>query len=120
MNDMNLTSEPVDFSRIQETSDGDQEFESELFGVFLEDCEMRLAQLRAALETGDVDRACREAHTIKGAGSNVGTTHLHAIAADLEKLDGGEFAERGGPLLQALETEYGRVATAIRRYLDAG
>ena len=57
----------MDFSRIKETSDGDTEFERELFGVFIEDCEERLQRLDSALLARHPGEIQREAHTIPGA-----------------------------------------------------
>tara|TARA_R110001592_G_scaffold139680_1_gene359727 strand:- start:28 stop:396 length:369 start_codon:yes stop_codon:yes gene_type:complete len=108
----------MDFSRIQDTSDGDVEFEQELFTVFLEDCEARIGLLRAAISSESLAPVHMEAHTIKGAGANVGTSKLHDIAADIERLDAGALAEKGSALFGELETEFVRVKTAITDYLN--
>lgn len=107
----------VDFSRIQETSCGDTEFEQELFQLFLEDSAARIDVLRSALESRDLDRLQLEAHTLKGAGVNVGTLKFHEIAADLEQLDGDSVGDRGVALFSDLEAEHARVRSAITSYL---
>lgn len=106
----------VDFSRIKETSDGDTEFERELFGVFIEDCEERLQRLEEALAGGRLSEIHREAHTIKGAAANVGTTRLQDIAMRLEALADGASAE-GQALLRQLSEEFALVKVAILAYL---
>ena len=107
----------VDFSRIKETSDGDTDFEKELFGVFLEDCEERIERLNAALAAGRLSEIQREAHTIKGAAANVGTTHLQEIAMHLEALADASSPD-GKTLANQLEEEFGRVRTAVLDYLS--
>lgn len=107
----------VDFSRIQETSGGDIEFEHELFQLFLEDSTARMATLKTALAEGDVTRVHLEAHTLKGAGVNVGTAKFHEIAADLEQLEAQELGSRGQALLVDLEAEHARVRSEISAYM---
>ena len=107
----------VDFTRIQETSDGDTEFERELLGVFIEDCEDRLQRLVAAIAAGRRDEIKREAHTIKGASANVGTTQLQEIATQLEALSDGSTPE-GQALTEQLADEFVRVKAAIGEYLE--
>jgi HPt (histidine-containing phosphotransfer) domain-containing protein len=107
----------VDFTRIQETSDGDTDFERELLEVFVEDCEDRLQRLRAAITAGRQDEIVREAHTIKGAAANVGTTELQGLATQLEVLADASTPE-GHALLGQLTEAFGRVKAAIGEYLE--
>ena len=107
----------VDFTRIQETSDGDTEFERELLGVFIEDCEERLQRLEAAIAAGRLDEIKREAHTIKGAAANVGTTRLHEIATRLEALGDGSTPE-AQVLADQMAEEFAYVKAAIGEYLE--
>jgi HPt (histidine-containing phosphotransfer) domain-containing protein len=107
----------MDFSRIKETSDGDTEFERELFGVFIEDCEERLQRLDSALLARHPGEIQREAHTIKGAAANVGTTRLQDIAMHLEALSDGTTAE-GQALVAQLVEEFARVKASILTYLE--
>ncbi len=58
----------------------------------------------------------REAHTIKGAGANVGTTHLQEIAMLLEGMSDGASPE-GQALADALEQEFARVKEAVLAYV---
>lgn len=109
----------VDFSRIKETSDGDLDFERELFTVFLEDCEERLARLRDAVGRGDVVQIHREAHTIKGAASNVGTVALQALALEIEGVGEGDVTERGPALMARLDAEFVRVRAEVDAYLSS-
>ena len=107
----------VDFSRIRETSDGDTDFERELFGLFLEDCEERLQRLDDALAAGRLSEIHRESHTIKGSAANVGTTRLQEIAGRLEVLSDGASPE-GQALAGEMVTEFARVKASILTYLE--
>lgn len=111
---------PLDFSRIQDTSDGDAEFEQELFAAYIEDCSDRIARLRGAIADQDSASLRREAHTIKGASANVGTTQLHELAQALESADPGANGGATTDLVAEIEAEFDRVKTAIESYLGAG
>ena len=110
-------SKPVDFSRIQETSEGDLEFEDELFTVFLEDCQDRIGRLKAAMEAGEWTDFRREAHTIKGACANIGTTSMQDIALTLEHVEDDKAPELCPALVGEMEAEFSRVSHAIKTYL---
>ena len=110
---------PVDFERIRETSDGDKEFEQDLFGIYLQDCADRIDKLEAAITGGDFATVQLEAHTIKGSSANIGTTHLQGIAAALEHAEDSDVTKNGPALLKELKTEYARVRGAIDSYLGS-
>ena len=109
---------PLDFSRIQETSEGDLDFERELFEIYLEDCQERLTRLRAAIQQDDFESVHLEAHTIKGASANVGTTLLQELAYTLEQADNTAVAESGLETLDQLDAEFARAKIAITEYLS--
>ena len=108
----------LDFSRIQETSEGDLDFERELFEIYLEDCQERLIRLRTAIQQGNSKAVLLEAHTIKGASANVGTTLLQDLAFTLEQADSTAIAESGAETLDQLDAEFARVKVAITEYLS--
>ena len=47
--------------------------------------ENAVEQIKAALQSGDVETATRLAHTVKGVSGNLGGESLYRAAADLEK-----------------------------------
>lgn len=113
-------SQPVDLRRMQELSDGDREFEHEVLEAYLQDCEERLARLATAVPQGDLSSVRRDAHTIKGASGNVGTTRLQDIARDLEHLYEHWDGERAAQLLAALRAEFSKVKAFLGYYLEHG
>ncbi|MBL8113217.1 MAG: response regulator, partial [Acidobacteria bacterium] len=92
--------EPVlDPGRIREISDGDLEFEGELWRLFESNTASCLAGLAQALESGDVVRARREAHSLKGLAMNVGAGPFARLAGDAER----DLVERRpAPVLRSL------------------
>ena len=66
------------------------------------------ARIRACIERGDLDAARAEAHSLKGAASNLGATALGRVAAAIEL-----GAVTGQPELEALDTQARRAVKAI-------
>ncbi len=108
---------PVDFKPVHTASEGDREFERELLGVFLSDCARRVESLAAAARAGNADTLRREAHTIKGAGGNVGAHRLQDLAYQLEKLAMPEQGARAEQLAGELREEFARVRQCVEEYL---
>jgi HPt (histidine-containing phosphotransfer) domain-containing protein len=81
--------------------------------LFLSDADAHLVAMRDALATNDVASVVRSAHTLTGASGNLGATHLAELFSrfSLEGIAG--CPEEGGPLLDAIEAELGRVRIAL-------
>jgi len=80
---------------------------------FLCDMPIQIESLRGYLETGDVEGAERQAHTIKGAAGAVGGECLAKVAFELERAgDAGDLATaRAG--FPELQREFGRLKEAM-------
>lgn len=108
---------PVNLDRVQETSGGDVEFEKELFAIYLDDTEQRLAELRSNIAAGDADTAKRVAHTVKGSSANVGAEQVRAAAARLEQqIAHGGLAETSGAVNE-LDAAFRTAREYINQYL---
>ena len=89
------------------------EFVVELVDTFLVEAPGMLADLRSALAAGDADRFRRAAHSLKSNGNTFGAVTLGGMARELE-LGGLEPTRKaGGGPLDALASEYARVAQAL-------
>jgi HPt (histidine-containing phosphotransfer) domain-containing protein len=112
--------EPVDLQRIRRICNGDRAFERELVAMYIADAEARLAHLREAVKDGAAELARREAHTIKGASSNMGAGDMqqHALAVE-ELCRDGSIAD-SLPALDALDTTFVNTRAFLQRYSDAG
>ena len=88
-----------------------------VIGGFLQDLPRLIEALRGDLESGDVLRTERQAHTIKGASANVGGEALRAVAFEMEK------AARAGDLksvmarLPELEHQVARLKDAANEFI---
>ena len=78
--------ECVNLVRIQETSDGDLEFEQELIEMYIEDAREHLDALKAQIAERDVEQVRRSAHTLKGSSSNIGATKMQDMSYQMEVL----------------------------------
>ena len=105
--------------RLAESMGGDESFVAELIEQFLADSPTLVAEARAGLERGSADDVRRAAHTLK---SNAATFGANALADRSRTLEvaakDGELGE-GTSLLEAIETELGRVHAALRQRLPA-
>lgn len=73
---------------------GGTEFVKEVIELFFSECEMRFANLEAAVSSGDLAEAGRIFHMIKGSAASTGTSRLYRISSV-----GEEAGEKGdGPL----------------------
>lgn len=59
------------------------------------------------------------AHTLKGAGANIGAVAAASLCADLERLESGRDLRKGPELLTRLEAELRLVEEALDRSLAA-
>jgi two-component system sensor histidine kinase/response regulator len=90
---------------------------AELAVMFVADADSRVAALRRSLAAEDSAAVFRTAHALSGASANVGAAHLarlcdtlaNSIEADVDNSD----LRRGWALLEAIETELGRVGVAL-------
>ncbi len=108
---------PVDVDHLEVMTDGDKEFAAELIEMYRVDTRQRLDTLDEALNGSDLDRVEREAHTIKGASSNVGTNLVREVAFELEALARQGDLSRGIELLDRLRQEFDRAEQFFSSYL---
>ena len=106
---------PVDIKYLQEITGGEKEFEHEITALFLEDTRKRLSGLKKAIDEEKASELEREAHTIKGAGLNIGAYKLGEFALALEKKGRSDSFEDTQNMLADLETEFQRVKLFLER-----
>ena len=75
---------PVDMRRLLELSDGDAQFSDELIAVFIDAGDLALAQIRKALQLGDIATVGRTAHSFKGSSANIFARSASMAAGRLE------------------------------------
>jgi signal transduction histidine kinase/CheY-like chemotaxis protein len=98
---------PIDLQTLREIAGDDQTLANNLLHDFLVAARKDMAALQAALASGNVAEAIREAHRIKGAAALVGAHDVHLAAANAEDTgrggDLGAMRESAGPLAAALD-----------------
>jgi PAS domain S-box-containing protein len=114
-----LVSEPVDWSRIDQASDGDREFASELISTFTESSVQSLQQIESALASNDLDLAGRAAHSLKGASGSIGANLVRDVAAELENTSKQGDGSKAALLLESLRSEVARANEYLHRKLEA-
>jgi signal transduction histidine kinase/DNA-binding response OmpR family regulator len=107
---------PVDMSAALRSVEGDQGLLENLFEAFQQDYPRQLAEIQAAIGTGDAERTARVAHSVKGVVGYFGTQRAAALAAQLETL--GRQAELQGALslVQELAQELARISAFVTEY----
>jgi len=76
----------VDREQALASVDGDTELLQELVELFMEDCPGLLAEIRSAIDAGNVEGLRRSAHTLKGAVANFGAEATVDAAFTLETI----------------------------------
>ena len=75
--------DPAAFER---QTGGDDALRTEIIQMFLEDCPVRVAEVRAAVEAGDARALVSSAHALKGSAAYLCASIVRGRAADLERL----------------------------------
>jgi two-component system, sensor histidine kinase and response regulator len=106
--------DPQMLSNLQALADGDTEFLNMLFKNFLNSAITRIDSMRRAVEAEDTERLRKEAHTLAGASSNIGSREITEICRNLENsIDNNSIAKSMG-VIEQLEYEFGRVKLELK------
>lgn len=99
--------DPTVLNELKDTAGA--EFVAELLDTFFEEAPDLLAEMRQALEAGDVPALQRAAHSLKSNASTFGALPLAALARAVELGDAP-----GAAALQAIEYAYAQAAAALK------
>jgi two-component system sensor histidine kinase/response regulator len=102
------TEPPVDMEHLNMFTDGDPQEEQELLELFLEQADLSITELEAALEGGDCDAWKKTAHRLKGSAANLGAAPLSASCEEAEQNDGANKNDKAS-MLTNIETQLERV-----------
>jgi HPt (histidine-containing phosphotransfer) domain-containing protein len=100
------------------TMPGEPDVLREVLQLFQEDVPGRLERLRQAVDEGDLVKAERAAHSIKGSAGNIGATALHDACRDVENAARAKNEERTRLGMDVLNGEASRVAAAVTSLLS--
>jgi len=85
---------------------GDEDLLLEVMHEFLNDVPHHIDALKEALERGDAPVVRREAHTLKGAASNVSAGALRQAAWETEKAGAAEELDRVASLVAEIDRQF--------------
>jgi HPt (histidine-containing phosphotransfer) domain-containing protein len=112
------TATPVDWSRIEAASDGDQEFAAELIQVFVESANQTLDEIKEALAANDLATVGKAAHSLKGASASVGANIVRSISSELEEKSKDNNAGASSLLFETLRVEVPRAISFMHDQLN--
>jgi HPt (histidine-containing phosphotransfer) domain-containing protein len=109
--------DPAQLDVLRSLDEGDGRLLYEVFGQFVTQTREGRRELADRLSAADTDGAMRVAHSIKGAGANVGAAPLAAVCAQIEQLCRDGQLDAAVPLLRSFDSEFARVCQALASLL---
>jgi len=103
-----------DRTTLVERLDGDKALLADVVRLFLEECPVRLAAIRSAIDQRDPERGRCAAHALKGAAATVGATAVFEAAQTLERLWAEKRLEPLEAVWRKLSTESALVLESLR------
>lgn len=88
---------------------GDEELAATIVAGFLEDLPTQIEALKACLGSGNIRKAERQAHTVKGAAANLGAEALREVAGEMEKAGRTGDLQALSAIMPQLEREFLRL-----------
>ncbi len=99
------------------TPPGEPDVLAEVLRLFLDEVPPRMARLRNAWESGDIEEMHRAAHSLKGSAGNIGAKRLYEVCSKLDALGKAGDLASAAPLVDALGVEFGKVESEINRLI---
>jgi HPt (histidine-containing phosphotransfer) domain-containing protein len=96
---------------------GDAEFLAEIVEAFREDTPPRLAALRVANQTSDIEALVRASHSVKGSSGNFGALRLQGLCLEIEQRGRAGNIDGLDPLIARAEIEYARLMVELERLI---
>ena len=107
--------QPVDIKSALNRMGGDKELLSEMFLEFLDYLPIQTDKLREAVKKGDSTLVEREAHSLKGAASNLSVKGITDLAFKLELLGQSSDLSDAHEIMDDLKTEYQRLEEYVQK-----
>lgn len=94
---------------------GEPDVLTDVLALFLEEVPPRMARLRNAWASGNIEEMQRAAHSLKGSAGNIGAHGMFDVCKQLDGLGRSGTLDAAAPLIEALDAEFGKVEAEIRR-----
>lgn len=106
--------EAFDFSRAMEVVDGDMELLREIVTLFLDECVLKIDQIREGIRAGDAGIVEEAAHSLKGAAGSIGAKQLEKRFLQLEMVGKAGIPRESEIDLAELEQEIDAFREALK------
>jgi HPt (histidine-containing phosphotransfer) domain-containing protein len=113
---ISLTADPrlIDWEQMDMIADGYSPEFLEILGEFLAEIPVMLESLAGLESSGDLDKASKVAHQIKGSAANFGFLAVSSAAAEIESLTKSGSRENVGSLIGRAENDFGLSVVELR------
>ncbi len=111
------TMQVINWDALNEITDGDIEFQKELFQEFLDQTPTLMSQLDEALSAGDATTVGRVAHTLKGSARSIGADAFAEASFTLEQMGKSGDLSDAGSARQALESQWSALQNALNTFI---
>lgn len=107
----------IDWEYLHELTDNDSDLELELLDLFVSDASLRIVEIKNAIALNDFQSIAREAHQIKGSGSNIGAVQIQLAAEKLEQMTCASQTENMMQIIAEIEDEITNINSCLK-HLD--
>jgi HPt (histidine-containing phosphotransfer) domain-containing protein len=104
-----------DLADLERTMDGDQSLVREMVKIFLDDCPLQMAALKAAVDARDPVQIRTTAHALKGSAGYLRATQVFEAARNLEALGREGALAEADTVHQHLVVEIARLVEELRK-----
>ena len=112
-------SKHIDMVALNELKDVMEEEFPILLETFIEDSQLRLEDMRKAVENAESDDLLRSAHSFKGSCGNIGAFHLSELCKQAEDMGRSAKLDQAKDLMLGIETEYACIREILENELRA-
>ena len=110
---------PIDRGSLMERLGGDEQLLADVVRLFLDDCPVRLAAIKAAVDSRDAERIRTSAHALKGAAGNLSAQGLVEAASILERIGSENHLGPADAAWRRLSMEAASVIDTLRQFETA-
>lgn len=103
-----------DRAAFERQTGGDASLCAEIIQMFLEDCPIKVDEIRAAIAGGDAAALVASAHSLKGSAAYLSAGIVRARAAELERAGRDRALDAAPALLAALEAAVDQLLPELR------
>ena len=104
-----------DSAAFERQTGGDASLRAEIVQMFLEDCPVRVGEIRAAVVRGDAPALTSSAHALKGSAAYLSASIVRGCAADLERMGRERNLADAPAALEQLDVAVADLVAALKK-----